>query len=199
MRKVLFFLGILDDSDIEWLISEGSLLKVGAGVSLIHEGQPLDSMFLVIAGSFAVTVAALGDQAIARLMSGETVGEMSVVDSRPPSASVKALEPSVVLSIQRRKLADRLARDMPFGARFYRALAVFLANRLRTTSRHFGYEREPPSDQAAETRDELDSDLLDSLSSPGPDSTSFSGAWLGWAWTPEICATANYVRRKRSG
>lgn len=167
MRKVLFFLGILDDSDIEWLISEGSRLEVPAGTSLINEGQPLDAMFLVITGCFSVTVAALGNQVIARLMSGELLGEMSFVDSRPPSASVKALELSVVLAIPRRKLADKLARDLPFSARFYRALAVFLADRLRATSKHLGYGPAQPTEDEIEQRDELDTELLESISLAG--------------------------------
>jgi CRP/FNR family cyclic AMP-dependent transcriptional regulator len=75
MRKSLYFLGILNDSDIDWLIA--------AGANLIEEGVPADSVFLVIEGQFSVRTAALGTREIARRMSGEMLGEMSFVDSAP--------------------------------------------------------------------------------------------------------------------
>ena len=134
MRRALYFLGILNDSDIDWLVRAGVRQEVDRGVKIIEEGQPLDSVFLVIEGAFSVQVAALGGKQIALLMSGEVLGEMSFVDSAPPSATVKAVETSTVLAIPRRRLNARFAEDAGFAARFYRALAMFLADRLRTTS-----------------------------------------------------------------
>ena len=63
---------------------------------------------------------------------GEIMGEMSFIDSAPPSATVQAVEASVVLAIPRKRLSAKLADDIGFAARFYRALSVLLANRLRT-------------------------------------------------------------------
>jgi hypothetical protein len=94
MRKSLYFLGILNDSDIDWLIAAGHRREIAAGVNLIEEGVPTDSVFLVIDGQFSVRTAALETREIARLMSGEMLGEMSFVDSAPPSATVRALERS---------------------------------------------------------------------------------------------------------
>src|ERR1017187_1268063 len=112
MRKSLYFLGILNDSDIDWLIA--------AGANLIEEGVPADSVFLVIEGQFSVRTAALGTREIARRMSGEMLGEMSFVDSAPPSATVRALERSFFLSIPCRRLNARLAEDDGFAGRFYK-------------------------------------------------------------------------------
>ena len=134
MRKALYFLGILNDSDIDWLVSAGMRREVPAGVNIIDEGRPLDAVFLVISGAFSVRVAALKGKQVARLMSGEVMGEMSFVDSSPPSATVQALETSMVLAIPRRRLNTRLKEDPGFAGRFYRALAMFLADRLRTTT-----------------------------------------------------------------
>src|SRR6476620_8799964 len=50
MRKVLLFLGILDDSDVEWMIGVGSRREIAVGDALVQEGQQLDSVFLVIDG-----------------------------------------------------------------------------------------------------------------------------------------------------
>jgi CRP/FNR family transcriptional regulator, cyclic AMP receptor protein len=158
MRKGLYFLGILNDSDIDWLISAGVRQEVAAGVSIIDEGRPLDSVFLVINGTFSVNVAALGGKQVARLMAGEVMGEMSFVDSPPPSATVQALETSMVLAIPRRRLNTRLAQDAGFAGRFYRALAMFLADRLRTTTL---------GASGAERQDELSVETIDNIGMAG--------------------------------
>ncbi|HLK17410.1 MAG TPA: cyclic nucleotide-binding domain-containing protein [Bryobacteraceae bacterium] len=160
MRKALYFLGILNDSDIDWLIAAGHRREIAEGVNLIDEGVPIDSVFLVIEGQFSVRMAALGTRELARLMSGEIMGEMSFVDSAPPSATVRATERSFVLSIPRRRLNARLSEDEGFAGRFYKALAALLAHRLRLTEAAMS-----GSGPAAER--ELDSEALDEVAVAG--------------------------------
>jgi CRP/FNR family cyclic AMP-dependent transcriptional regulator len=159
MRKALYFLGILNDSDIDWLVAAGGRREIATGCNLIEEGRPIDSVYLVIDGVFAVRTVALGNREVARLMSGEVMGEMSFVDQAPPSATVQAVEPSFVLDIPRRRLNIKLAEDPGFAARFYRALSMFLASRLRTTNAALAGG--PPS---GDTGDEMDFDALDNVS-----------------------------------
>ena len=52
---------------------------------------------------------------IAILGPGEIVGEMSFVDARPPSATVKALEDSTVFSLSKPRLNAKLAADPGFS------------------------------------------------------------------------------------
>jgi CRP-like cAMP-binding protein len=59
---------------------------------------------------------------------------MSFVDSAMPPATVQALEDSLVLAIPRRRLNARLAEDLAFASRFYRALSMLLADRLRAST-----------------------------------------------------------------
>lgn len=163
MRKALFFLGILNDQDVEWMIATGRREAIPADTTLIHEGRPIDAVYIVLDGAFRVSVEALQGQEIARLMSGEIVGEMSFVDSRPPSATVKALEPSRVLSIPRQQLEAKLQQDTHFAARFYQSLAVFLADRLRSTTSRLGYGTAEALVEDAEYEDELDDNVLDNV------------------------------------
>jgi CRP/FNR family cyclic AMP-dependent transcriptional regulator len=166
MRKALFFLGILDDTDMSWMISEGKKREIPAGTVLIQEGNATDSLFIVLEGKFAVSTVGTGDKIIAQLKCGEIVGEMSFVDSRPPSASVRATEISSVLSVSRELLNRRLENDNAFAARFYKALAVFLSDRLRSTVGLLGYGSDRPlGDQ--EYADEIDPDTLDKVSLAG--------------------------------
>src|SRR5262249_52673748 len=81
----------------------------------------------------------------------------------PPSAPVAAVGESVVLALPKAVLQRRLADDMPFAARFYRALAIFLADRLRTTTRRLGYGQPGDGDDEASAADELDHGVLDTF------------------------------------
>src|SRR5581483_8678239 len=93
MKKVLFLLGELRDIDIEWLIANGQRRAVRADEVLIRQGQPLDALFLVLDGTLEVS----GGGGMPFLLGcGEVVGEISFVDSRPPTATVKALEDAIV-------------------------------------------------------------------------------------------------------
>jgi CRP-like cAMP-binding protein len=165
MRKALFFLGILNDSDLDWMIEQGKKTEVSGGALLVQQGQPIDSMFIIINGLFAVSTSAAPGKEIARLRCGDVVGEMSFLDSRPPSASVRAVEKSCVLSISKKRLSDKLESDMPFAARFYHALGVFLSDRLRSTVGMLGYAGQSLAE--GEYADEIDPEVLDKVSLAG--------------------------------
>ena len=166
MRKALFILGVLDDRDIDWMISVGERRRIPAGQILIKEGQDIEQVYIVVDGVFAVRAAALAGKEIAQLRAGEIVGEMSFVDSRPPSASVVALVDSLVLSIPRADLNQRL-NDPAFAARFYKALAVFLANRLRNTVARLGYGKAAADRQPMELGDEIGPTVLEGVARAG--------------------------------
>jgi len=166
MRKALFILGMLDDSDIDWMIATGKRQRIPAVTALIKEGQDIDFVYVVVDGAFAVRVSALGGKDIAQLRAGEIVGEMSFVDSRPPSASVVALEDSLVLSIPKTSLYERL-QESGFAARFYRSLAVFLAYRLRNTVASLGYGKATSDSRLVARGDEIDPMVLETLTMAG--------------------------------
>jgi len=133
MRKVLFIFGELHDTDIEWLVTYGTITRLRAGDVLIREGQPAANIFLLLQGTVAVGVKGLGNGNVAMLERGEIVGEMSFVDTRPPSATASAATDALVLAIPCATIAAKLRGDAPFAARFYRALALILSDRLRAT------------------------------------------------------------------
>lgn len=139
MEKVLFILSELDDDDIDWILEMGKREEIAAGTVLIHEGKPIDAVYVLLEGELSVLTKALGDRELAHLISGEVVGEMSFIDTRPPSATVKAKTDALVLSIPRDQLATKLKQDVGFASRLYRALAVFLSHRLRVTVSHLAY------------------------------------------------------------
>jgi CRP/FNR family cyclic AMP-dependent transcriptional regulator len=168
MKKVLYILGQLSDTDADWMTRTGHRETVSAGAVLIRQGHPIDHLYIVLDGNLSVTDARLGNRELARLGAGEMVGEMSFVDAAPPNATVTAVQNSVVLAIPRNRLSERLEKDPGFAARFYRAIATFLSDRLRATVGRLGYGDSAPAveidDEAVyiET-DELDDNVLDNV------------------------------------
>lgn len=132
MRKALVLFGVLDDLDIEWLASVGRPMRTPTGTRITTEGEPVDDMLVVMDGVYSISLARLGGAEIDRALPGEILGEMSFVDSRPASATVTASTASTVLAIPKDEIQFRLDDDAPFAARFYRALAMVLSERLRS-------------------------------------------------------------------
>ncbi|WP_306602818.1 cyclic nucleotide-binding domain-containing protein [Azonexus sp.] len=165
MRKVLYIFGLLTDSDIEWLARIGSPRSLTDGTVLIREGEKIDRMFILIDGHMDVSVAGLG--IVANLGSGEILGEMSFVDSSPTSATVTARGEVKLLELPKRALEAHFAEDPGFGMRFFRALTVFLADRMRSTIKRMGYGKVGDLNADEMMEDELDESLLDTVSIAG--------------------------------
>ncbi|MCK1275956.1 CRP/FNR family cyclic AMP-dependent transcriptional regulator [Bradyrhizobium sp. LA2.1] len=167
MRKVLFIFGVLNDSDIDWMARTGFRRGIGRQEVLIREGVPIDAMVLLLQGRMGVSVSGAGE--IAQLEAGDFIGEMSLVDSVPPSATVAAKIDSVALFLDKKILLRKLAGDHAFASRFYRALAILLSDRLRATERRMAYGEQDHGlgDEAIRLKDELDPGVLDQVSVAG--------------------------------
>lgn len=164
MRKVLYIFGLLTDADAEWLARSGQKRRLSDGDVVTREGVPTDSLVLLLEGRLVVSAKGFGE--VARLGVGEIVGEVSLVDSAPPSATVTADGECLALFIDKTLLLHKLESDVAFGCRFYRALAVLLADRLRATRRLPSADG-AVADQATLQDGELDAAILDGLSSAG--------------------------------
>lgn len=188
LRKVLFVFRELSDGDIDWISQAGKREQLTEGTVLIQEGEPNDAFYILLDGSLSVSVSqassplakayavleggVLAGQKLAKLSKGEIVGEMSFLDNRPPSASVTTLEKSLVLAIPRQQLSAKLQQDSGFAARFYRAIAVLLADRLRNTVSQIGFGQQAYTtgqslSRDVEYEDELDLETLDQMELAG--------------------------------
>jgi CRP/FNR family transcriptional regulator, cyclic AMP receptor protein len=156
MRKVLFIFGQLADSDIDWLAKAGRRQRLPAKTVLIREGVPVGTLYILLEGQLSVTH---GGKTVAIVGAGEMVGEMSFIDARPPSATVQSQSNVVVYAIAKSVLQDRLAQDTAFAARFYKAVATFLSDRVRKAS-----EADEPDQRLV---GELDDHVLDNLDRAG--------------------------------
>jgi len=155
-------MGILEDSDIQWIVDNGIKFSFSAEEVLIQHGVPIEYLYILLDGRLSVQLPN-GIQ-VAMLMVGEVIGEISFVDSRPPLASVVAELPSVVLGIEKRLLSAKLASDGSFGSRFYRGIALFLADRLRSTTGRLGYGDATDTKSLVDDPDELNGDFMQMIS-----------------------------------
>jgi CRP/FNR family transcriptional regulator, cyclic AMP receptor protein len=162
VRKVLFIFGQMTDGDVDWLATVGERIHVKAGTVLIQHGSRVDHLYFVLDGQLAIRTVP-GVQ-IALLESGEIVGEMSLVDPAPTTVSVEVAVDATLLRLSNEVVRKKLATDMGFASRFYFALCVFLADRMRNTTLRLGYGDVAPDPNA---RDELNENLLDTVHMAG--------------------------------
>ena len=174
MRKALYILGELTDEDIVWMATVGERLAIPPATTLIHAGMPIDHLYLVIEGQLSVR--ADPSHVIAELGPGDILGEMSLVEKRPPSVSVLSESACELLAIPQAALAAELASNLGLAARFYRALAIFLSDRLRGTVSRLGYGVQDPGTESDDVDAvfsglyddaELDEVILDNLTLAG--------------------------------
>ena len=80
MKRALYILGLLDDKDIDWLLSVGAKSAFANGTFLVREGVVSETMFILLEGSARISV---GKRAIATLGVGEVIGEISLLEFAP--------------------------------------------------------------------------------------------------------------------
>lgn len=151
MRKSLYILGDLSEKDILFLANTGEIVELNEGESLIQTGIDVGALYFLTSGAMAVRLS--NGDIVANLGIGDVVGEMSFVEKQSPSADVITTEQSRLLAIPRDAIEKELNANPAFAGRFYKALATFLSDRLRTMTNNMT--------GGGSGGDELDERLLD--------------------------------------
>ncbi|MBD2511522.1 cyclic nucleotide-binding domain-containing protein [Nostoc muscorum FACHB-395] len=189
LRDVLFVLGGLHDSDIDWMTNCGKMQKILANTVLIRESGLVDGLYILLDGAMSLSIdenernplarafaaiegSEISGREIARLSKGEIIGETPFIDGRLPLATVKAIEDSIVLSIERQQLAAKLQQDIGFASRFYQVIATLLSQRLQGMLSQLGYGRRVyskglPLAKDVQYEDELNDNVLDRVALAG--------------------------------
>lgn len=130
MKRSLFIFGYLADSDVEWLASVAVRETHLPGKPMITQGKTSERLMILTDGSAVVET---NGRRVATVSSGDVLGEVSLFDSRPPSATVTPLESVAALAIPFDTLRARLQADPEFASRLYYSLGALLSQRLRET------------------------------------------------------------------
>jgi CRP-like cAMP-binding protein len=119
----------IDRVHLVWLITAVERVDVVADALFFDEGDQGDRFFVFIKGH-AVVEKRSGEtawQTVAELKSGETFGEMAIVDGLPRSARVRATQDSVALALTQKSLDGY----PELAAGLYRNIARIQAQRIR--------------------------------------------------------------------
>jgi CRP/FNR family cyclic AMP-dependent transcriptional regulator len=103
-------------------------VRFAAGESLFNEGDPSDRCFKIVSGMVDIRLEVTGMmtrgrvETIASCGAGEIVGEMSVIDGAPRSASAIATEPTECLAFTAEEILDVLQNDPREAMAYVRTL-----------------------------------------------------------------------------
>lgn len=117
----------LDAPAFDALLSQCSYRELDDGDSLLSIDKANHHLYIVISGRCAIQLGHYDETPLATVDPGECVGEMSIIDSRVPSASVMAVESTCVLEIGQ----EILWRMVSLSHEVARNLLYIMSERVR--------------------------------------------------------------------
>jgi CRP-like cAMP-binding protein len=118
MEKILFLRGVsifrnLKMAELAWIAEFVSEESEPSGSVLFREGDLAESLYIVVSGQVEVVRKNdRGERIVAVLGEKECVGEMSILDDEPRSATIRVMEDSFFLRIKSEDFKD-LIHDNP--------------------------------------------------------------------------------------
>lgn len=133
LAEVKLFAGAGDQA-LRVLAEHAVTLHLKAEDFVFREGEPASELYVLLSGRVEVRKDAKpGSSArIGQMVPTSWFGEMSVIDEQPRSATIVAVEPSVVLKVTREVL-DRLVKD---HVRDYLQIVLNIGRELSRRLRH---------------------------------------------------------------
>lgn len=124
LKKIFLFSG-LDKAALATLGRHAVLRKFPKQTLLIHEGDRSDSLHLLLSGSVQVYASDNDGREVllCTLAAGDCVGELSLLDERPRSASVRTVSPCQILILSRAAFSDCLDQHPSVAKALLRTLA----------------------------------------------------------------------------
>jgi protein phosphatase len=116
------------------VINTGELVKIQAGKEIWKEGASGDEMMLILTGSVEIVK---NGKRLDVLKKGDVLGEMSMIDSAPRSASALTLEPANLLAFPREALFSLLREENELAVKFLWGVTMEMNKRLRTMTSQF--------------------------------------------------------------
>jgi CRP/FNR family transcriptional regulator, cyclic AMP receptor protein len=134
MLKNITLLQSFSESELSQLISMGDGTSCEAHASIIIEGEMSFGLHLILHGTVGVfkTNKLTGDfYDVAQLRAGTFFGEMSLVDSNPRSATVRALTDCQLFFISKDAFHKFISQSQTVKFKFYENCISTLVSRLR--------------------------------------------------------------------
>lgn len=130
---------LFDDLDmpaLKLLADRMCLVELEAGQILFDEWEKADSVCFVESGTMEVLKKSGGDAyiSIATLGRGRSIGEMSIIENFPRSATLKALTPAKVVTFSKQEFDFIMDTHPNVGISVLKSLARLLGHNLRKAS-----------------------------------------------------------------
>ncbi|MCB0332439.1 MAG: cyclic nucleotide-binding domain-containing protein, partial [Bdellovibrionales bacterium] len=110
------------------LVEHSLVRSLSKGEILFEEGDAGDSLYIILRGSLEVIY---HDTILATLHEGNHVGEMSLLDDSPRTATIRSCCDTTVLQLSRSELLSIAREDPHSGVDLFYALSRELSSRLR--------------------------------------------------------------------
>tara|TARA_B100001094_G_scaffold309847_1_gene343900 strand:- start:48 stop:575 length:528 start_codon:yes stop_codon:yes gene_type:complete len=138
----------MSDVELQAALDRMTLKKLDSGQALYEKDETGDSMVVVLDGILRVEIddPSGKPRAIATIQIGESVGEMSVIDPAPRSASVVAASDVVLLELSRDDLEDLRRHTPSVSSQIVSSIIVDLTKRLRKVNERIERELDPNVD-----------------------------------------------------
>ncbi|MGB5218478.1 MAG: cyclic nucleotide-binding domain-containing protein [Smithella sp.] len=123
----------LDKNELEIVFKHVFEQSVKKDNVLFVEGMQGESLYIIMSGCVEITKETKNNQKIVLAMMGpnDMVGEMSLIDSEPRSATAVTTEDSVLLVITKRSFNEILRSDSQIAAKILMGLLKVISRRLR--------------------------------------------------------------------
>ncbi len=128
--KQVFIFKDVPDRVLEVVARAAEERSVAAGETLVSPGDTPNALFLIRSGTVRLQ-AAEGKTPPVLFGTGETIGEVTLLDEGPVGGTATALERVDLFVLRAAKLAEVLKTQPDAGYELYRAIARSLAGRLR--------------------------------------------------------------------
>jgi len=126
----------LDEGEVQEFAKHFKVYKLAEGDVLFNEGDPEAYMGVLIKGKLAVLKPDADGllQKISDIGPGKTVGEMSLIDGQPRSASIHVVEEAFVMVLYQGRFDEILVNQPKLGVKLLMYLMRLMSARLRMTS-----------------------------------------------------------------
>jgi CRP/FNR family cyclic AMP-dependent transcriptional regulator len=142
-RRIFLFQD-LEDQEIMQVLERTQPREFLAGSIIIREGEPGDSMYIMVSGEVEITKSLTlelnedtpKERVMIRLKAEDGVyfGEMSLLESDPRSATVTALSDCQLLELNQKDFQELTQHQPAMGVKLLLRLAQLLSRHLRKTN-----------------------------------------------------------------
>jgi len=144
----------LSDRSLNNLAEYGRYHRLPSGTEIIREGEMQDRFYVVVSGELAVSARA-GDteMALSSARAGECLGEVSLLEPGPATASVRVVEDAMLWSMNIGDLRSYLSAHAGGAGALLMGMASCLSKRLRQANKLIAKHHMTPVETLPEGRE----------------------------------------------